>query len=65
MYLVGLDIVGDKLMEINVFSPGGLWHASQYEGVDFNVAVIEDLERKMFYREHYGDTISNKFLATL
>ena len=65
MYLVGLDIVGDKLMEINVFSPGGLWHASEYEGVDFNVAVIEDLERKMFYREHYGDTISNQFLATL
>ena len=24
MFLVGLDIVGDKLMEINVFSPGGL-----------------------------------------
>ena len=22
MFLVGLDIVGDKLMEINVFSPG-------------------------------------------
>jgi glutathione synthase/RimK-type ligase-like ATP-grasp enzyme len=24
MFLVGLDIVGDKLMEISVFSPGGL-----------------------------------------
>ena len=23
MFLVGLDIVGDKLMEVNVFSPGG------------------------------------------
>ncbi len=65
MYLVGLDIVGDKLMEINVFSPGGLWHASELEGVDFSSAVIEDLERKMFYREHYGHDISNKILATL
>ena len=65
MYLVGLDIVGDKLMEINVFSPGGLWHASGYEGVDFNRAVIEDLERKMFYRQHYGHSIDNKILATL
>lgn len=65
MYLVGLDIVGDKLMEINVFSPGGLWHASEYEGVDFNEAVIEDLERKMFYRAHYGHAIENKILATL
>ena len=65
MYLVGLDIVGDKLMEINVFSPGGLWHASEYEGVDFNAAVIEDLERKMFYRQHYGHSLDNKILATL
>ena len=24
MFLVGLDIVGDKLMEVNVLSPGGL-----------------------------------------
>jgi glutathione synthase len=23
MFLVGLDIVGDKLLEINVFTPGG------------------------------------------
>ena len=29
MFLVGLDIVGDKLMEINVFSPGGLGSAQQ------------------------------------
>ena len=28
MFLVGLDIVGDKLMEINVFSPGGLGRRS-------------------------------------
>ena len=27
MFLVGLDVVGDKLMEINVFSPGGLGSA--------------------------------------
>ncbi len=29
MFLVGLDIVGDKLMEINVFSPGGLGSAQK------------------------------------
>ena len=28
MFLVGLDIVGDKLMEVNVFSPGGRAAAS-------------------------------------
>ena len=30
MFLVGLDIVGDKLMEINVFSPGGLGSAQMF-----------------------------------
>lgn len=33
MFLVGLDIVGDKLMEINVFSPGGLGVAQKLEHV--------------------------------
>ena len=36
MFLVGLDIVGDKLMEINVFSPGGLGSAAKFEKVDFD-----------------------------
>ncbi len=31
MFLVGLDIVGDKLMEINVFSPGGLGSAEVHQ----------------------------------
>ena len=35
MFLVGLDIVGDKLMEINVFSPGGLGSAQRFEKVNF------------------------------
>ena len=52
MFLVGLDIVGDKLMEINVFSPGGLGSASEFTGVDFADLVIEDLERKV---EERGD----------
>jgi glutathione synthase len=46
MFLVGLDIVGDKLLEINVFSPGGLGNASRLEDVDFTLAVVEALERK-------------------
>ncbi len=45
MYLVGLDIVGDKIMEINVFSPGALYHAEQIHQEDFSGAIIRDLER--------------------
>jgi glutathione synthase len=47
MFLVGLDIAGNKLLEINVFSPGGLGTAARLEEVDFTAAVIEGLEKKV------------------
>jgi len=65
MFLVGLDIVGDKLLEINVFTPGGLNNLSQMYGVDFSLSVIEALERKVAIRKGYGETLSNRELATL
>jgi len=65
MFLVGLDIVEDKLMEINVFSPGGLGSSQQHTGVDFTEAIIADLERKSQYRTYYGSTMRNAEIATL
>ncbi len=47
MFLTGLDIVGEKLMEINVFSPGGLIHACELHGVDFMETVITAVEQKV------------------
>lgn len=46
MFLVGLDIVGDKVMEVNVFSPGGLGHASRLNGVNYFEQVIKAAERE-------------------
>jgi len=65
MFLVGLDIVGDKLMEINVFSPGGLGSAQQFERVNFNEAVITALERKVAYMGHYHRNFANEEMAML
>ena len=65
MFLVGLDIVDDKLMEINVFSPGGLGSAQQHTGVDFTEAIIRDLERKVKYKAAYDSRIRNVEIATL
>ena len=65
LFLVGLDIVGDKLMEVNVFSPGGLGSCAALYGVDFAAAVIDDLERKLAIREHYGSELLNIQLATM
>jgi glutathione synthase len=65
MFLVGLDIVKDKLMEINVFTPGGLGSAQHVTGVDFTDVVIADLERKVRAKRHYGNNISNVQIATM
>ena len=65
MFLVGLDIVGDKLMEINVFSPGGLGSAQRFTKVNFNKVVIEALERKVAYMQHYGRNFDNVTMCTL
>jgi glutathione synthase len=65
MFLVGLDIVGDKLMEINVFSPGGLGSAQKLENVNFSVAVIQALERKVAYMGFYRRNFDNVEMATL
>lgn len=65
MYLVGLDIVGDKLMEINVFSPGGIGVVERLYDIDFADYIITDLERKTRTRLHYGHRLTNVELATL
>ncbi len=65
MFLVGLDIVEDKLMEINVFSPGGLGSCQTHTHIDFATEVIHDLERKAQYRTYYGANMQNRDLATL
>ncbi|QEC53710.1 glutathione synthase [Anseongella ginsenosidimutans] len=65
MFLVGIDIVGNKLMEINVFSPGGLGNASELHKTDFITPVIEAIEKKVAYKKIYGDNISNVRIATI
>ena len=65
MFLVGLDIVGDKLMEINVFSPGGLGSAQNFTKINFSRYVIEALERKVQYMTFYGRNFDNVDMCTL
>ena len=65
MFLVGIDIVGDKLMEINVFSPGGLGSAQKFTKINFNKTVINALERKVGYMKFYGRNFNNVDICTL
>jgi len=65
MFLAGLDIAGDKLMEINVFSPGGLGSAQKFEGVNFSQCLIDAIEEKVRYMKYYDKKLDNVQLATL
>jgi glutathione synthase len=65
MFLVGIDIVGNKILEVNVFSPGNLGSCSRLAGVDFAVPIIESLERKVEIAAQYEHAFDNKHLAML
>jgi len=65
MFLVGLDIVGRKLMEINVFSPGGLNSAEHFEQVNFSQTIIQDVERKVNMKRNSQFMMRNRELAVL
>jgi len=57
LYFVGVDLVGDKILEINVFAPGGIHNINELYGIDVGAAVIKDLERKVELRAVYRDGI--------
>ena len=65
MYLCGLDIVGDKMIEINVDTPGAISFMDDLSGVDFSGAILRDLERKVRLQEQYGGALTNRQLAVL
>jgi glutathione synthase len=65
LFFVGLDIVDDKLIEINVLSPGGLDHCEEIGMPTFTTTIIEAIERKVEYKKLYKNKISNKVLATM
>jgi glutathione synthase len=65
MFLIGLDVVGDKLMEINVFSPGGLGSIQKMTKINFCRVVIDALQRKVDYMKFYGRNFGNVEMNTL
>ena len=40
LYFVGIDVIGDKLVEINCVSPGGIQRINQLDSVRLGVAGI-------------------------
>jgi glutathione synthase len=46
MFFVGIDVIGDKVVEINAESPGGMQAVERLYGIDVCPTVIEALERR-------------------
>lgn len=43
IWLAGVDLIGDQIIEFNVFSTGGLYFAEEESGIDFSGAIISQL----------------------
>ncbi len=46
LFLAGLDIIGNKIIEINVFSTGGIQPAEEFHNLDFTGAIINAIEKR-------------------
>ncbi|RJF86206.1 glutathione synthetase [Sphingomonas cavernae] len=65
MFLVGIDIVGDKILEVNVFSPGNLQSCSKLAGVNFATPIIAAIERKIEIAAEFAGAFDNRALAVM
>lgn len=65
LFFVGLDIVDDKLIEINVLSPGGMERFKDIGLPEFTDYIIKAIERKVEFKEVYKNQLSNRTLATM
>jgi glutathione synthase len=57
LYFVSVDIAGDKILELNVFAPGGLHSLREIYRLDFAAVIIRDLERRARLRAVYRGTL--------
>jgi len=47
LYFVGLDMIGDKILEVNVLNPGGITNINRLEKVKLQKQVVDFLEEKV------------------
>jgi len=60
IYFAGLDIIGSKLIEINVLSPGTITDINRLYNVKTQVKVIDFLESVVSYRKNNQDNYRSR-----
>lgn len=52
LYFVGIDIIGDKLVEVNCVSPGGIPRINRFDDAQLESQVIDFIEMKVYDARH-------------
>ncbi len=60
LYFVGIDMIGDKLVEINCVSPGGLPRIHMLDNVKLESKVVDFIQKKIIERKQGRDGKSIK-----
>ena len=55
LYFAGIDIIGDKLVEINCVSPGGIPRINRFDDVRLESKVVDFIEEKIIAPKHPED----------
>ena len=50
IFLAGLDLIGDKVVEVNAYSAGGLMDANRFHARDFTGAIVDAIVRRSMRR---------------
>ena len=51
LYFVGVDMIGDKILEVNVLNPGGITNINALNKVKLHKQVVDFLEEKVHEKE--------------
>ncbi|OQY53292.1 MAG: glutathione synthetase [Desulfobacteraceae bacterium 4572_89] len=60
LYFVGIDMIGDKLVEINCVSPGGIPRINMLDNVKLESKVVDFIQKKIIERKQGRDGKSIK-----
>ena len=47
LFFVGVDVIGDKMVEINCVSPGGIPRINRLDNIRLEAKVIDFIEKKV------------------
>ncbi|CAN8139820.1 hypothetical protein THIOSC13_1680005 [uncultured Thiomicrorhabdus sp.] len=51
MYFVGVDMIGDKILEVNVLNPGGISNINRLNKVKLHLQVVDFIEEMVHEKQ--------------